>query len=118
MIEDAAERGGPAREMLGAGKHTLESFLHLAPGTTVRAKRSAEFELSNGGARLHLTFWGADEVEVGEGWVSSEFGSRERAPLLVARRTDALPLRFGYTFAVDGSSARGSESQHLAVTAS
>jgi heparinase II/III-like protein len=105
-------------EMLGAGKHILESFLHLAPGTTVRAKRSAEFELCNDEARLHLTFWGADDVEVGEGWVSSEFGSRERAPLLVARRTDTLPLRFGYTFAVDGSSERGSESQQLAVTAS
>jgi hypothetical protein len=104
-------------EVLGAGKHTLESFLHLAPGTTVSPKRSAEFELCNGGARLHLTFWGADDVDVGEGWVSSEFGSRERAPLLVARRTDVLPLSFGYGFVLDGSSHGPSESQHVAVTA-
>jgi asparagine synthetase B (glutamine-hydrolysing) len=27
---------------------------------------------------------------------------------------DVLPLRFGYTFAVDGSSAQGGETQHLA----
>jgi O-antigen/teichoic acid export membrane protein len=86
-------------ELVGTGEHVVESLLHLAPGTAVTATGPGAFELARGDDCAHVAFWGVGEIEVTEGWVSSEFGSRERAPLLVARAPARLPARFGYAFA-------------------
>jgi hypothetical protein len=87
-------------DLLGAGIHHAESFVHLAPGTSVVLKEPRWYELVCDDVCVSLVFWGASrEVELTEGWISSEFGRRERALLLVARHHGSLPARFGYTFA-------------------
>jgi uncharacterized heparinase superfamily protein len=86
-------------ELIGAGEHVAESLLHLAPEVIVTATGAASFELSRGDARAQVAFWGVADVVVSEGWVSSEFGARERAPVLVARARRRLPARFGWAFA-------------------
>ena len=83
----------------GAGGHVLESLLHLAPGTDVGVVSDTEFEISKGAERVRIRFWNAD-VEIEAAWTSSEFGVRELTPLLVGRCEGALPLSFGYTFAL------------------
>jgi hypothetical protein len=86
-------------ELQGSGYHRAESFVHLAPATrVVRRKGSLAFDLVNGKARARITFWGFnDSIELTDGWVSSEFGRRERAAVLVARWSGSIPTRFGYT---------------------
>ncbi|MDQ3935768.1 MAG: heparinase II/III family protein, partial [Actinomycetota bacterium] len=60
-----------ADEVTGGGERSVEVFVHLAPGTDPQ----------------RVAFEGADSVEVTEGWVSDRYGVRERAPVVVARRS-------------------------------
>ena len=87
-------------ELQGSGDHQAASFVHLAPAARVTRNGSLEFDLANGQARARITFWGFnDSIELTEGWVSSEFGRRERGALLVARWSGRIPTRFGYSLA-------------------
>jgi hypothetical protein len=83
-------------ELLGRGEQSAESFVHLAPGTLLKRIGDRQFEFSCDSETVTLVFWGTSEVELVEGWVSVRFGVRERAPVLVARSSGALPLCFGY----------------------
>ncbi len=83
-------------ELLGRGRQSAESFLHLAPATEVHARDGHDFELAGASTTFHLSFFGVTAVEVGEAWISESFGTRKRRPVLVARVEGELPLRFGY----------------------
>jgi hypothetical protein len=78
-------------ELLGEGSHTVESCLHLpahaqvtlegAAATVVLPTETLRFEVS-----------GASEpLAIEDGWLSDSYGSRERAPVLVARYSGELP---------------------------
>jgi hypothetical protein len=88
-------------ELLGEGEQQAESFLHLASGVRVE-RTDDEFVLSNGEYALRLTSRGASSISVTEGWVSEQFGLRERAAVLVARLHGRLPLRFVWQFSPYG----------------
>jgi hypothetical protein len=85
-------------ELLGHGTQEAESFVHLAPGTHVTRNGERRFELACEGKVIALTWWGASQVDLSEGWVSDRFGVRERGPVLIARAAGDLPLNFGYRF--------------------
>jgi hypothetical protein len=101
-------------EVVGEGEHELESLVHLAPGTEVARTGPRAFELANAGARVRIEFRNAD-VTVEQAWSSSEFGVREQAPRLVARRRGTLPASFGY--AISTGEARGVVHEHAAAAA-
>jgi uncharacterized heparinase superfamily protein len=103
-------------ELSGTGTPALASYVHLAPGTMATRTSSGEFVLSAGDARARVVFRGFDDVELEEGWVSSEFGVRERAPLIVGRRVGNLPVSFGYTFGAVPSVGDTNEVRELAGT--
>lgn len=84
-------------ELLGEGEQQAESFLHLACGVQVE-RTNDEFVLSSGEYALRLTWRGASSVSVTEGWVSEQFGLRQRAAVLVAQLHGPLPLRFTWQF--------------------
>jgi uncharacterized heparinase superfamily protein len=93
-------------ELVGQGEQKAESFLHLAPGTSVNQSGDHEFVLSRGEYATTLAYWGASSVDVTEGWVSDRFGVRERAPVLVAHVQGPMPLRFGWRFVPCETSSR------------
>lgn len=82
-------------ELLGEGVTWADSFVHLSPETDVNLVRAAEFELVTD-RRIRLSFFGVDEAELTEGYISERYGVREQAPLVIARASGELPLRFGY----------------------
>jgi hypothetical protein len=86
-------------ELLGDGRQSARSFIHLAPDVTVVNVSDADWELQREGVARRIRFEGFDEVGLTEGWVSDRFGTRTRAPVLVGSITGALPLRFGYRIA-------------------
>ena len=85
-------------ELLGSGASDAESFVHLAPESTVTKLAAGVFRLKRGDVSVSLAFAGVDYVSVTEGWVSDRFGVREAAPVLVAHVSGVLPLAFGYEF--------------------
>jgi hypothetical protein len=86
-------------ELLGAGTHRIESYLHFAAGSSLRRIDETSFEIERGGARAKIAFSGIDggELDVEEAWVSQSYGVCERAPLLVARALRPFPDSLGYT---------------------
>jgi hypothetical protein len=104
------DRGGGGLEvldeLLGEGEQRAESFLHLAPGTSVERIGDREFVLSRGEHATTLACWGTSGVKVTEGWVSDRFGERRRATVLVADVHGPMPLRFGWRFAPSATNAR------------
>jgi hypothetical protein len=78
-------------EVTGAGEHTVEAFLHLAPGVQVQIDGSAA-TVRAGELELAIEVDGPP-LELREGWVSASYGTREPAPVLVTRLTSALPIR-------------------------
>jgi hypothetical protein len=86
-------------ELAGNGTHKVESFVHLAAGTSVRRTGETTVVVARDGARATIAFTGIDsgELLVEEAWVSEEYGVRETAPLLVARTRRALPASLEYT---------------------
>jgi hypothetical protein len=83
----------------GAGDHLLSSYLHFAPGTTLHRSSDLGFEARRTGARAAIVFHGveAQELAAETGWVSSKYGEREPAPVLVASARRVCPTTLGYT---------------------
>jgi hypothetical protein len=86
-------------ELSGAGTHSAESFLHCAPGAVLRRTSDRAVELELGSVRATISFndVAGEELKVEEGWVSDEYGVRERGAVLVARVVRNLPASLGYT---------------------
>ena len=103
LLERSAARFQVRDEILGAGKQSAESFLHLAAGTIVTRISEQEFELALDHETVALAFLGASTVQIVEGWLSDRFGVRKRAPVLVAGVSGLLPLSFGYEFVLAGA---------------
>ena len=84
------------------GPRTLESFVHLAPGTRVERESAAELIATLGPLRVRIGFEGADVVELADGWVSSAYGVREPAPVIRAVAATELPARLRYRILPEG----------------
>ena len=83
----------------GRGTQQAEARVHLAAGVDVIAQEAdGQFELRVGDRAVKLAFTGAAGVEVETGWVSSGYGSREPATVIVATISGELPMRFGFSF--------------------
>jgi uncharacterized heparinase superfamily protein len=93
-------------ELVGKGGQTAQSFLHLAPGTSVNPSGDHEFVLSRDDYATTLSCWGMSSVNVTEGWVSDRFGVRERGTVLVGDIQGPMPLRFGWRFVPSEASGR------------
>jgi hypothetical protein len=88
-ISDAIEGGGQCESA---------SYVHLAPGCVIRAIEENVVEAQHGANAFTIRFGRESVLEAGEGWVSEEYGRRQKAPILVARRRGALPAATGYRF--------------------
>jgi uncharacterized heparinase superfamily protein len=86
-------------DLVGTGTHLLESFVHFAPGSSLRRMNDSSYEVQSGAARATISFTGVDvdELSVEEGFVSGRYGVRERAPVLIASTRRACPTRLGYS---------------------
>jgi Heparinase II/III-like protein/Heparinase II/III N-terminus len=86
-------------ELLGAGEHRVESFVHLAAGSSVRQTGETSFAIAREGAYAEIVFSGVEggELLVEEAWVSHRYGVRESAPVLVARMLRPFPASLAYT---------------------
>ncbi len=86
-------------ELTGSGVHTVDSLVHLAPDCTATGDGPAAVLVTSSSQRRRIEFTGAATVTIEQGWVSSEYGVRERAPLIRASITtraaghDHLPDR-------------------------
>lgn len=83
-------------EMTGNGRRRIESFLHLAPGSTVDRVSAKTVRVKCSERQLGVEFMGADEVNLDDGWISQQYGVRERAPVIRAVAEAELPMRLGY----------------------
>jgi hypothetical protein len=87
-------------EMIGSGVRQLESYLHFPPGTTIEPGECAGtyFVSQDGQSAVEVAFVPASlAVEPSTGWYSDRYGHRERAPILVAGVSAALPASLQYT---------------------
>jgi uncharacterized heparinase superfamily protein len=82
----------------GSGECECVSRVHLAPGSRIRSVEPEAVEVERGTVRFTVRFAGASRLEVIEGWVSGEYGRRQRAPVLVARSAGSLPAALGCRF--------------------
>jgi hypothetical protein len=97
-------------EVFGAGNHTVQSFIHLAPDivcrpedqmvslrSTLREMRLYPwFENAGSGARVACV---RGQTEPVQGWYAPEFGKVFPNPVVVLSLSSALPARFGYLLA-------------------
>ncbi len=83
----------------GAGRHRVESFLHLHPAVRVEPAGEREFRLlAPGGVALRLTFGPAGTLHRVTGYYCPEFGVRLASGALVLEHAGALPVDFRYVF--------------------
>jgi uncharacterized heparinase superfamily protein len=83
----------------GSGAHELCCRVHLGPGVTARMLDERTVQLRTPGADvLRLEFGDAVDVSLEQGWVAPEYGVRERAQVVSARRRGELPAEIRYTF--------------------
>lgn len=81
----------------GAGIHLVESLLHLSPQCAVRRGSGAqEMLVSYPGGRLRIGYSGPASLVLEDGWVSSQYGVRERAPVIRAAKRAELPVTISY----------------------
>jgi hypothetical protein len=83
--------------LTGRGTVTARCLVHLAPDTRPTAIGGHAFSLCDGAVKLEFS---GDGIEVGiePGEVSPSYGVRESAPVIVARVSGKLPLRFSHRF--------------------
>lgn len=88
-------------ELLGAGTHEVQSFLHFAYGTRLRRVDDASFDVALGEAQARIIFSSvqAEELVVEDGWISDRYGVRQRSPVLIASRQRTFPVELDYTIA-------------------
>ena len=83
-------------ELEGRGSHLVESVIHLSPGTEAEAIEDTTVIVRFDRGIVHFEFGGAALLAIDQGWVSPQYGVRERAPVIVARANFQLPARIGY----------------------
>jgi uncharacterized heparinase superfamily protein len=97
------ERANQAVEIIdvveGEGTRHVASLIHLAVGCDVEQEGRAVLRVKTDQRELTVSFNGAQRLEVEDGWVSSQYGVRERAKLIRATTEDELPLRLSYRMA-------------------
>jgi uncharacterized heparinase superfamily protein len=82
-------------QIRGTGHHLVESFLHLAPDAEVQIEGAVAL-VDVGSEQVTITLEGSAELELAEGWISDSYGTRNRAPVLVARYDGELPALLGF----------------------
>ena len=97
-------------EVFGTGNHTIQSFIHFAPGTECQVENqfvivrspSREMRLSpmleNMGSGAGVK-WIQGQTEPVQGWYAPEFGTAFPNPVVELYAPCSLPARFGYLFA-------------------
>ena len=85
-------------ELLGTGRHVVESYLHLAPGSAATTTQSGVHVQREGWAVHVETVGERAPIDIGSGWVSDRYGAREQAPLLTQQRSGELPMVLNWTF--------------------
>jgi uncharacterized heparinase superfamily protein len=85
-----------ADEVLGAGTHRAESLVHLAAGCRATRVGRSTVRVDDVGHVVTIEFFGATDVEVEAGAVSSQYGVREPADVVCASTSAELPLTIGY----------------------
>jgi uncharacterized heparinase superfamily protein len=83
-------------ELEGSGSHLVESMIHLSPATEAEAIEDQAVVVRFDRGVMRFEFSGAVSLIVDQGWVSPEYGVRQRAPLIIARADSQLPVRIGY----------------------
>ncbi len=83
----------------GAGRHRVESFLHLHPAVGCKQLTDREFRLTApGGVVLRLKFGPEGKLTLASGYYCPRFGERLACGALVLEHTAALPVEFTYGF--------------------
>jgi hypothetical protein len=90
-----------ADELVGRDEHVLRSFIHLVPEASVARSGATVFEIAVGGVGATISFGeiAAEEVAIGESWISDRYGVRERAPVLVVTAVRRCPAALSYRIA-------------------
>jgi len=83
-------------DIVGDGEHSVCSHIQLCPGWIVARESPAQFSMRRGSADLSLEVFGHTSATVSDGWVSSHFGIRERAPSIEIKALVPQTRRFGY----------------------
>lgn len=83
-------------EVDGEGKRCVESLVHLAVGCTAVQKAARTVHAQAGERNLAITFSGECELSIDDGWVSSQYGVRERARVIRASAELDLPAQLSY----------------------
>ncbi len=86
-------------ELEGRGSHLVESVIHLSPATQAEAVEHEAVVVRFDRGIVRFDFGGAASLAIDQGWVSPQYGVRERAPVIVARANPQLPARIGYRIA-------------------
>jgi uncharacterized heparinase superfamily protein len=97
-----------------AQRPKLTGYLHLAPDLSSVRTGARQFELSDGIERRRLSFFGVDEVDLGQGWYSPEFGRRQRNTCLIYRQQEGAVTPLGWLLeSTDATSMVEVEAQRL-----
>jgi hypothetical protein len=83
-------------EAEGTGQHRVDSLLHLAPGSGATIETPNVVTVQLACRTVRVSFTGATSVSIEQGWVSFQYGVRERALVIRASVQAALPLTIGY----------------------
>jgi hypothetical protein len=94
----ARDSGGVeiADEVLGDGTHRAESLVHLAAGRRATKVGPSAVRIDGVGRCAIIEFFGATDVAVEPGEVSSQYGVREPADVVCGSTSAELPLTIRY----------------------
>jgi hypothetical protein len=74
----------------------MESLLHLSPRCDATESDGGAVIVACGAGKQRIEFDGAASVEIAQAWVSSQYGVRERSPLIRASIQSELPATISY----------------------
>jgi hypothetical protein len=83
-------------DVRGQGRRRIESLLHLASGVDVRTLSATDLQMRSDRYQMGISFTGAETVTVVDGWVSEQYGVRQRAAVLRATTEVQLPTSLRY----------------------
>ncbi len=83
-------------EAHGTGHHAVESLIHLSPECDVTSHDPGCVIVRGASRSIRIQFSGAATVSVEPSFVSSQYGTREHAPLVRARTDSELPVTISY----------------------
>lgn len=78
----------------GKGKHTAEIFFHLVPVRPERRGLSVSAKIGGTGMEIIPEERDGLSLEILQDWVSFNYGTRVRAPVIRYKKTGNLPLKF------------------------